>query len=494
MKIFYQTVVCCLLPLIVLHGKTNTHTTRINVDSITKHSVVFEYPPYLGQRSVDELNRLRGEADSWAAVGRIVALASIASTVQNVRDNLQPDVPQEIVKNTYDLFGATEPGESMDFVTPMHALAAVSEIQRQRTIAFAKLFRDDYLLEMNEQERRFWDRTIEFMERPDEAKKYGVGWGDPHYLTFDGTYYEMQRAGEFILFKALGGLIHVQVRTKPWNNIATAHTATSMYSFGDTISLYVQDAPTSGGRLYLNGESIALSKLPLQLRSQTVVRLTAPNEITVEFPTGEAALVRMFEEETEPFMDVLVSGFKNTKSGYTGLLGDADDQPDNDLTPRKNQATSTVDNVLKQTADFLRASTEVNHDFIHQTFATSWAVTADISLFRYPLGKTTSSFTDTKFPTTKFDLGQLTPDELEKLRKDCKKSAKDENSLRGCMYDLAVTGNKKFAQLSSRIFDARLTLEKIWEGHFFKEAVEKQKQKIKSLPGDVLRSIKNSPI
>jgi probable HAF family extracellular repeat protein len=59
-----------------------------------------------------------------------------------------------------------------------------------------------------------------FLATPD-----GEVWGDPHFKTYTGTYYDFNQPGEFVLSKSTiaGGSFDVQIRTRPWRNGATGN-------------------------------------------------------------------------------------------------------------------------------------------------------------------------------------------------------------------------------------------------------------------------------
>jgi hypothetical protein len=114
----------------------------------------------------------------------------------------------------------------------------------------------------------------------------------------------------------------------------------------------------------------------------------------------------------------------------TGLFGDADGKPQNDVAPKGGAP-------IEQPA----------FATLYPGFADSWRVSDDTSLFDYPAGQTTATFTDRAFPSAP------TPRPADPTaRQACVAAgASDPTDLADCLLDVARTGSAEFAMTSSAI-------------------------------------------
>jgi hypothetical protein len=82
-------------------------------------------------------------------------------------------------------------------------------------------------------------------------------------------------------------------------------------------------------------------------------------------------------------------------------------------------------------------------DVLYHQFAQSWRITQQSSLFYYPKGTSTASFTDLAFPSTALTVASLTPTTVAAAKRDCKaEGITNPYLLSDCVYDLGLTGGR----------------------------------------------------
>lgn len=253
---------------------------------------------------------------------------------------------------------------------------------------------------------------------PEPDPLTGGTWGDVHLLTFDQLGYEMQAAGEFLVFD--NGVATVQMRTEPWPDsdsvsVATAFavrvgtSAISMHSGGET---YIDGVLTSIDR----GESIAVGGGAL---------LWTGIGWMVVWPDGTQVRV----EISGPQMTLLVS----SNDPSPGMLGDGDGFKENDLVTRGG--------VQMPSHPTLREEWVAHYD----VYVESWRITQEESLFYYGPGESTETFTIEGFPARYWEVSDLDSN----LRAEAEEACIDggitrEDILNACILDVALTGDQSF--------------------------------------------------
>jgi hypothetical protein len=107
----------------------------------------------------------------------------------------------------------------------------------------------------------------------------------------------------------------------------------------------------------------------------------------VKWPGGEQMHVRVVDGQ----LDVMMHMARTANRHFTGLLGNGDRDPDNDIALRDGT-------VLPQ---------PVKADDLYGRFAESWRITQVESLFDYSAGRGTADFTDRAFPSQSTSAAQL---------------------------------------------------------------------------------------
>jgi hypothetical protein len=279
--------------------------------------------------------------------------------------------------------------------------------------------------------------------------------GDPHQHTVNGVSYDFQAVGEFTLLRD-GDDMEVQVRQTP---VATTNTITDSYS-GLTVCVSINTAVaarvgarriayqpgTEGRRLqfYLDGKPSRLSKEGLDLEGHRVAVFDANGEtgLRVDYDDGTILLVtpKFWNSYNVWYLDVSVS---NTRADE-GTMGHV---PKESWLPRLRSGES-VGMMPTNLAD--------RYAVLYKTFADSWRVTDQTSLFVYAPGTSTKTFTDPDWP------GETPPCEpkpefqipgapiLEGMpiaeAEDVCRIITMKDLYNNCVFDVAATGDKIFAE------------------------------------------------
>ncbi|WP_206742638.1 Hint domain-containing protein [Acidisphaera rubrifaciens] len=206
---------------------------------------------------------------------------------------------------------------------------------------------------------------------------YSYAWGDVHIVTYNGTHYDFQAAGEFTLAKSLlpNDSFDIQLRLVPLGTSSVSviqQVAVSLgadrVTFDDTRSPYVE----------VNAAVTSLSATDpvLSLPGGTITQITQ-NVYRVNWNTGEEATI----SDNYPFMSVADGIPLAAPNMVHGLQGE-DAGAANDF----------------QLSDGTVLPQPVAASTLYGAFADSWRVTQATSLFDYLPGQTTATFTDRNFP------------------------------------------------------------------------------------------------
>jgi len=246
--------------------------------------------------------------------------------------------------------------------------------------------------------------------------------GDPHLTTVDGTEYEFQGAGEFVLLRGAGGTVEVQVRYEPLFRESeydvSVHTAVAArvgdhrVGWYDTGELRVDGEPVTGtGRLIL-GEGWLAHELGMT---------------TVGFPDGTV----MYLVGTS----ILIDPSDDLRSDGVGLLGRVD--PGGFAVPPLPDGT-TLPGPLDADAAF---------EALYRRFGPAWLVSEDASLFDYREGEASADFFLPDFPQparSLLDLDAL--DDALRLAGEAACGGLDDARLFArCVFDVGVTGDTTWA-------------------------------------------------
>lgn len=256
----------------------------------------------------------------------------------------------------------------------------------------------------------------------------GFSTGDPHLITTDGYYYDFQGFGEFIAVKSTTDNFEVQVRQEDVKNTgrATLNTAVAIQTGSDVVCL-----TTSPDNLYINGviQLLNFDKLPLRDNAYIVRQIEATNSLyTTLYIINKNEDIVAVRYHGAYLLDYSLYLNKNRAGTISGLMGNFDGNPDNDLQIRNGKL---IANSFSQ---------------LYPTYADSWRIQQSQSLFYYPPGKNTSSYTKTNFPTVTSSSTLISLAEAENI---CRKAGvTTDPHLSNCIYDVSITNDADLAQSS----------------------------------------------
>jgi List-Bact-rpt repeat protein len=224
-------------------------------------------------------------------------------------------------------------------------------------------------------------------------------WGDPHLTTIDGTHYDFQSAGEFVLLR--GENLEIQARQTPVETVAPLapndHTGLSSCVSINTAAAFrvgphrITYQPNPGSKdgslqLHIDGKSVEkLGDRGLVLDSGgRILPTTAPGGIQIEYPGGTDIVVTpSFWSDYQVWYLTIDVRHARASEGVMGAIA-----PGNWL-PALPDGTflGTRPNDLHQ-----------RYVDLYEKFADAWRVNDGSSLFEYEPGFSTSRFTIKPWP------------------------------------------------------------------------------------------------
>ena len=270
-----------------------------------------------------------------------------------------------------------------------------------------------------------------------------ASYGEPHEQTFSGASYVFQAAGEFTLAESTTDDLDIQVREQRFPGAADValDTATAMRVGGNIVEL----AANSSGRLELWVDRRAVAYGSRALAGGGKISVESPQLATVTWPDGTA--VSVFSGNTIAIahevvtcnssdnINVMVKVAPSRSGHLEGLLGDPGEAYDqlagsNGVVYSMDQLGFPSDNVS-------------NFDVLYHQFGQSWRISQESSLFYYPKGQSTATFTDLAFPSKALTVASLSPKTVAAAEKDCRaEGITNSYLLSDCVYDLGLTDGR----------------------------------------------------
>jgi len=285
----------------------------------------------------------------------------------------------------------------------------------------------------------------DFVDYPARAQ------GDVHNVTFDETRYDFQGVGEYVDAVDIGATggkdfgVQSRLEMVPSSTV-TVTTAIAARVNGDRVAVYLDAAGVP--EWYLDGKPVAV---PTKLPSGGEITNPTPDHWRVTWPTnskgpGSTAGTSMqvsfsrWTPKDHLNIDELRLGPGLGYAQVTGLLGSADRDPANDLTP------STGGHPVSPDIDPARPPYEQP---LYEEFGRSWLVTdpgkggPQESLFDYldPTHPDPASYEDAKFPA---EIPRVVDDGARAVCQKARVTAWPQ--LDFCTYDVGVTGAREIAK------------------------------------------------
>ncbi|MGK7941060.1 MAG: S8 family serine peptidase [Crocosphaera sp.] len=268
----------------------------------------------------------------------------------------------------------------------------------------------------------------------------GHGIGDVHLATFDGKYYDLQSVGEFILVESLIDDFQVQVRQEitPNPNLPNTSANAAFATTMDGFNVVFDRNATVGQEITINGTPITVA----DGQTFTIIFSTISrdgNKYTFTH-AGPDAIIGTPDDDvitaTDGYwlnIDVDPADYRGTL--LQGLLGNADGNSSNDFTLR--DGTNLGSNPSAAT--------------IHTTYADSWRITQEESLFGTPV------FQNLEYPLQYFSLTDLAEDNPEMVNNGFMLGREalipEGNFLNGAVFDFVVTGDEEVFQDAKEFAD-----------------------------------------
>jgi hypothetical protein len=255
---------------------------------------------------------------------------------------------------------------------------------------------------------------------PDPTKKNpkrgGLG-GDPHFFTLDGRYYDFQAVGDYVVAKSTTDDLEIHARFERWGGSASVTNAVAVRVAGSVVEVYRD-------KVFLNGQELT-GNLTRALPGGAALEV-AGTTTTVGFPDGSTVTANPSSYSLQVFM----AGERLSK--LEGLLGDGDDNPSNDLKVRGGAVLQNP-----QSKD------------LYLQFRESWRVPlyGGSAMFHLP-----PELWDPFFPPNVVSLDDLDPIARASAEKIClARGIAGGDMFRNCVFDVALTGDAKFADYASSL-------------------------------------------
>ncbi len=262
---------------------------------------------------------------------------------------------------------------------------------------------------------KIMDRNSGDDEPPDIGPDPGSSTGDPHLRSFSGFRYDVHAAGEFTAVVSDDGDLAVQVRMSPVTRHLASNKAVAALVEGQRVTIDVERSrPVS-----VDGEPVELDSLEwLELADGGTVRRHGA-WIGVIWPDGTTLWIK----HRSSIIDYHITLADDRRGAVSGLHGTgAGERLSADGTP-----LADPDDV-----DAVRAWVE------------SWRIADAASLFDYPEGASTATYTDLDFPPGPMTIDDLDPDQRAYAETVCSAAGLVDQDLADCILDVGATSDLQY--------------------------------------------------
>jgi len=248
----------------------------------------------------------------------------------------------------------------------------------------------------------------------------GLSSGDPHLITLDGLHYDFQAGGEFLLAQSSDGAFAIQVRQRRYRSAPVSINRAVAARVGDhRAGVY---ATKDGPLLRVDGAIVRESRVNLSGGGRIEAladgwRLTWPDGSTLEVQGGT-------------WLDLAVTVAPALRGDLSGLLGNADGDPSNDLVTHDGRR---------------RDPAKLDVDFLYREFGASWRVAAGASFFDFDPGDPADL--ETGNPDGYVGADSLDAATRQRAEATCRAAGvKNEPFLADCILDVGLSGDPAFAE------------------------------------------------
>ncbi|MEV0346464.1 VWD domain-containing protein [Nonomuraea sp. NPDC050680] len=247
--------------------------------------------------------------------------------------------------------------------------------------------------------------------------------GEPHFTTPDNLGYDLQSVGEFILAQSDKWNLEIQGRLSP-------------ASGGRDVSVMFDAAMEAGDHLvefheddlYIDNQKRTLETGKLLHLGKNAFILRKDDKWAVMFDGVAGPALSWRRGAASLYMP------PTPDSDLVGLLGNADGNPKNDLRLR----------------DGTQLPANASPTVLHSSFADSWRIDDNESLFTYGPGQSTATFTNKQFPAKIVSIADLTPEQVQLATTQCEANGVPAGlQFNDCILDIALTADTSFAKAAA---------------------------------------------
>ena len=277
-----------------------------------------------------------------------------------------------------------------------------------------------------------WSSIQRYVSSTNCESRKGRSYGDPHLISFDGARFSFQTVGEFVLAKSVQRNIEVQVRQRQQNDAFSLNSGVAMNVNGDRLCIYADDYPDAdySTPIRLNGMSVHLTNAIYFLPHGGTL-MKSGQTYTVYFPNGEVVNTKIRKSGSSDFIDVSVIILPCSTNDFSGLLGNANGSTRDDFeVPGRISPPIYVS--TRSDEDYFKKERQA---FLQKDFAEVHRVTMATTLFDYPPGMSTASYTNRMYPIVHRTLRDINQRQLERSRQLCRERGVNSLDMNGCVFD-----------------------------------------------------------
>lgn len=266
-----------------------------------------------------------------------------------------------------------------------------------------------------------------------DPRRDGRVHGDPHLVTLDGTYYSFMAAGEFAMIRDADGTDLVQARFHPESDSFTIVSGVAV-RLGEREVVVQQDPETSAVTVYVDGQVITRDMAAFEegLVELDTALVGTQQVVSVRGWDGFQVEAVVYEGRLDLSVHVPEAMWGQT----SGLLGDADGDPDNDLVDANGNVITGME-----------AWTQVYDD----AFKEAYRIERSESMFVADEdGLDYHSDEMREYPREVVSVGQFEGAQQQAARARCSATGLEGELLETCIFDVLVSGDDSYADQAAR--------------------------------------------